>query len=515
MSPALRSVLCLAILFHFAISVRGATFNVSPASLANDDSTPVTLNISGLALQQTVLVERYHDANTNGQVDSGELLLLSFRVTDGKVEMFGGVPDPAIPGDQDGLTNGQISVSLTLSALAEANRLVGNYVFRVSALDASFSLVQPFTVAQSSQAQTVRGTVTANGSPLAGAAVAALVPNGDGANFVGGVFTDSSGAFALNLPVGDYGLLGLKPGFVASFNTMPQISLTSGSSETQAVVLSSATRTISGRVMDAVTSNGVAGVQLFAESSSGDVALTHTDAAGNFSLGATAVEWRMNPSEQALRLLGYSGGDYSFDTTAGDVTGVSILVSKGRGQLELTFFFPDGSFANGTNGIMSFPTQLNYYYALFNLEDVNFPTNVYFSGPSGSSLANTPSAVFGANYDGDSAFYSSPQISVPSFPPGGIYTVNYKNQPIDFMLPDPQAESRQVLLVPRITLDSQQNVQQIQWERRAVNGDFVPPVSFMRNIQIRVDGIGGRIYDAAVAPDAASHPRPIRLAGPM
>ena len=504
MSPLFRFVLCFVI--FVSTVARAVTFNVSPASLAYDDPNPLTLTISGLALQQTVLVERYHDANANGQVDVGELLLLSFRVTDGKVEMFGGVPDAAIPSDEDGATNGQITVSLRLSALPEANRVVANYVFRVSPLDASFAPVaRSFAVAQAAQAQSVRGTVMANGSPLAGAVVAALVPEGDGQNFVGGVLTDNSGAFVLNLPVGDYMLLGLKPGFVASFSAMPQVSLGSGSSVTQTVVLSSASRTISGHVIDAVSSNGIAGLQLFAESSAGEVALTHTDAAGNFSLGASDGQWRVNVSEYALRLLGYSGNDYTFDTTAGDVTDVSIRLNKGRGQLQLVFFFPNGSFGNGTDGTIAFPTQLNYYYALFNLEDINFPTNVLFSGPSGSGLANTPSAVFGANYGGDSAFYSSPQISVPSFPPGGLYVVNYKNQPLEFMLPDPQAQDHQVLLVPRVTLDGQEQIHEIQWDHRDANGNFLAPAPFIRNIQIRIDGIGGRLYEADVAPDSFSH----------
>jgi len=460
-----------------------------------------------VALQQTILVERYYDANANGHVDSGETLLLSFRVTDGKVEMFGGVPNEAVPGDNDGATNGQLSVVLRLNDLPENNRLVGNYVFRVSPLDASFSpLDAPFVVAQSTQSQTIRGTVTANGSPLPGAVVVALVPEGDGANFAAGVFTDGSGAFALNLPAGDYGLIGFKRGFVSSFDSAPQVSLASGSSVTQAVVLSSASRTVSGRVIDAVTSNGIAGLQLFAESSSGDVALATTDAAGNFSLDAGIGEIRMNPSEQGLRLLGYTARDYTFDTTAGDVSSVLIRLSKGRGRFQLAFFFPNGYFGNGTNASVTFPTQLNYYFAMFDLNDANFPTNVLFTGPSGSGLANTPSAYYGINDRGDSAYYSSPQVNVPQFPPGGVYTVTYKGQPLDFALPDPQAQNRQVLLVPRVTLDAQNQVTEILWDRRGTNGNTLASAPFIARIQVRIEGNqGDRLYESDVAPDATSH----------
>jgi hypothetical protein len=507
MSPLLRSVLSGVLLLFLTATTHASTaFNVSPASLAHDDATPVTLTITGLALQQTVQIDRFHDANANGQVDGGELLLLSLRVTDGRVEMFGGVRNEAIPGDEDGATNGQVTVYLRLNALAEGNRLVGAYVFRVSALDSSFApLVQPFSVTQSVQAQSVSGTATSNGSPMAGAAVVALVPEGDGENFVGGVFTDASGQFVLNLPTGDYALLGLKAGYVASFSTVPQVSLASGASVTQDVALASATRTISGRIIDAVTSNGIGGLQVFGESSSGEAALTHTDAAGNFALGTVAGQWKLDVSERALRLLGYGETEITADTTAGDVTGLIIPLSKGRGELQLVFFFPGGSFGNGTNGTIGFPAELNYYYALLNLQDVNFPTNVLFSGPNGSGLANTPSANFGANYSGDSAFYSSPQIYLPPFPPGGLYTVNYKEQHMEFVLPDPQAQSHQAILVPRVTLDSQGRIQEILWEQRDINGNTLPSAPFIRNIEIRVDGIGGRLYDADVASDSISH----------
>jgi hypothetical protein len=319
------------------------------------------------------------------------------------------------------------------------------------------------------------------------------------------VFTDGSGAFVLNLPAGDYMLAALKPGLVTSFSTAPQVSLGNGLSVTQAIALASATRTISGRVIDAVTSNGVAGLQLFADSSNDEVAVTHTDAAGNFSFGASAGEWMIEASERGLALLGYSGGDQPVDTTAGDVTGLSISLTKGRGNFELVFFFPSGNFGNGTNGAIAFPAQLNYYYALFNLEDINFPTNVLFSGPSGSGLANTPSANFGANFEGDSAFYSSPQVNVPAFPPGGLYVVTYKNQPLEFMLPDPQAQSHQALLVPRVTVDNQDRIEEIRWDRRDVNGNPLPSAPFIREVQIRIDGMGGRLYQADVFPDETSH----------
>jgi hypothetical protein len=495
----------IAILLLALVEKSGAAVGlaVSPAGVSYDDPAPFTLTVTGLSPQQTVRIERFHDANGNSQLDVGEPLMLSFQVTDGRVEMFGGVRDEAIPGDEDGAANGQVVVALRLSALPEGNRAIGTFLFRVSPLDSSFSpVVQPFSVLQGSHGQSVRGVVSANGSALPGAMVVALAGEGE---FAAGVFTDAAGNFQLQLPTGDYMLAALKPGLLTDFGSAPLASLSSGTTVTQNLVLASGTRTISGRVFDSVSSNGVGGVQVFAESMEGLVGIAHTDGTGNFSLAASSGQWRINLSEDGLRLLGYSAEDVAVDTSGGDVTGVSIALSKGRGKLELVFFFPSGYFGDGTNGSMTFPTDLNYYYALFSLEDVNFPTNVYFTGPSGSGLFNTPSANFGANFEGTSAFYSSPQVNVGPYPPGGVYQVNYKNQPLDFVLPDPDAQNRQVLLVPTVTVNGQNEVVRIDWARRDANGNLIAAPAFIKGIELRIDGMGGRLYDADVAADATGH----------
>jgi len=336
--------------------------------------------------------------------------------------------------------------------------------------------------------------------------VAILDESQEDGDFVAGVFADAAGTFTLNAAPGTYQLVALKPGFVADFSSLPQVTLISGINSTQNVSLLPTDRTISGRVFDEVSSEGLAGGQIFLQSAAGQAALLLTDTNGNFSAGVTSGEWSLDLSETGLRLLGYSRDNkVAVNTITGSVTGVQIALSQGRGELELVFFFSGGSFGGGTAGSIGFPTQLNYYYALFGLEDVNVPTNVFFTGPAGSGLSNTASAVFGANYEGNSVFYSSPQVYLPPFPPGGVYTVNYKNQPINFLLANPDSQNHQVLLVPTVTVNGQNQVESIQWMRRDANGNPIGVPSFMTGIEIRIDGIGGRLYDADVSADATSH----------
>jgi hypothetical protein len=95
---------------------------------------------------------------------------------------------------------------------------------------------------------------------------------------------------------------------------------------------------------------------------------------------------------------------------------------------------------------------------------------------------------------------------MPPFPPGGLYTVNYKGQPLDFVLSDPQAHSRQVLLVPRVTVDGQNQITEILWDRRGTNGNTLANAPFIARIQIRIEAPqGGRLYETDVSPDATSH----------
>jgi len=170
-------VLVCADLWTATVSQAAVALTLNPSAIINTYSGTISLQITGLTNGETVILERHIDANLNASVDSGELLVQSFKVTDGQVTAFGGVRDPNIPGDEDGTTNGQIAALFYFSASSEFGRGVGSYVFRVSSPTARFSPVtQPLTVTQTAYAQRITGTVTSGGSPVASAAVALLIP---------------------------------------------------------------------------------------------------------------------------------------------------------------------------------------------------------------------------------------------------------------------------------------------------------------------------------------------------
>jgi hypothetical protein len=479
---------------------------LTPGSIDSGSTNAVVLSIGGIANQQPVLIEEYRDANGNGAIDPGDDLLLSIKVSDGEVSPFTPAPGEGTAGDDDGATNGQVRKVLTLSILPESVRAVGSYVFKVSALNGSFPpLTQPLVILAGAYPQAVDGRVLAGGVPVPSAMVALLAVSGHDSEMVTAAVADAAGHFSLKAPPNDYQLLALKPGYVGSVGNGPTVSLGAGVNSTQDVVLLPAGSSISGRVTDAITSNGIPGLQLFFESPDGLVALSISDANGNFSAPVTPGIWKVQTSERTVALLGYGKQTATVDATAGSVTGVRLALTRGRGTFQLVFFFPPGSFGGGTNGTLSFPTRLQYYYGLYNLDDVNFPTNVLFTGPAGSGLAGTPSAVFGGSYEGDSFFYSSPQITVPPYPPGGSYAVNYKGQAQPFALPNPDAQNRQVILLPTAVLNAVGDLTEVRWNFRDANGNPIGSPPFVASIQIRVDGIGGRLYDGDASPGQTSH----------
>ncbi len=483
-----------------------ATFSLTPGSLPSGGTNAIVLSVGGLASQQRVLFEEFRDANGNGVVDPGDDLLLSFTVADGQVPPFVPAPGEGSAGDDDGATNGQVRKVLTLAILPESVRVVGSYVFRVSALDGSFTpLTRAWVILPGAHPQAVTGRVLAGGVPVPSAMVALVAGSEDDNEVVTAGVTDGSGRFSLPAPPNGYVVLALKPGHVTDMGNGPMVLLAPGVNSTQDVALLPASSSIAGRVTDAVTSNGIPGLQLFMESQDGLVAMTISDTNGNFAAAVTPGLWKVNASERAVALLGYGERSVPVDATGGSVAGVRLALTRGRGSFQLVFFFPNGSFGGGTNGSFGFPTRLQYYYGLYNLQDVNFPTNVQFTGPAGSGLAGTPSAVFGANYQGDSAFYSSPQINVPGYPPGGLYEVTYKGLPQPFVLPHPDAENRQVILMPTAIVNPAGNLTEVRWTYRNMNGNAIGCPPFVASIEIRVEGIGGRLYDGEASPGQTNH----------
>ncbi len=300
---------------------------VSPASVAADYKGIVELNITGLTQGQSVLVEKLVDFNGNGVVDGNDTVVESFVVVDGRVTTIGGIRNPNIPGDEDGSINGQIQVKRSMQAASEGDRFIGSYYYRVTGLSAGFSPVKrPFSVTSPNFGQTVSGKITVNGSPLPYAIVAVLVQTGDSSKFAGGTVADANGNYSVSVKPGGYLVLPLTPGYIGAFSSSAQVAVSAGVNATLNVAVTPATRTLSGKIVDAIDGTGLPNLQMFF-SDENNATIGWTDNQGNFSVGVGVGLWRADDvGDAGLVRLGYltidSEDSFRYDTTSGNVSGV-------------------------------------------------------------------------------------------------------------------------------------------------------------------------------------------------
>jgi hypothetical protein len=336
---------------------------VSPASVVSNDAANITIQVTSLPSPgSTVRIERILDLNANGSVDIGEPVVQSFLVTDGQAAWFGtgsndnslngmlgGIRNPNIPGDDDtGMMamDGKVTTHISLPTSPESGRTAGSYLIRISSPTGAFpAFTKTLTVTQPTHGQIVSGQVTDGGAPVPWAVVTAVESDGDN-HFVASTVADASGNYTLALPAGSYTLMSAETGYVAAMPAAPSFSLTVGQALTdQNPALTAATSTISGTVRDASNSTLLRGVQLYAESSNGDVAVTSSDADGNYVLPTVPGQWRIRTSQSSLAALGCLDLDEGFRaaTTEGGTSALDIPLTAATAMVYGTVRDPLGN----------------------------------------------------------------------------------------------------------------------------------------------------------------------------
>ena len=307
---------------------------VSPSAISNDYAGVITLTISGLTNQQPVRLERSCDYNLNGAQDVGigEVVIESFSLKDGQgPPKFGGVTNFSVVGDMDGATNGAITASMAFANGSESGRETGQFVYRVvNPANSAVLASQVFIVREAARAQRITGKVTAavGGGVLSNAFVVVLgAPNG---NLLVSTVSDAAGNYSIQMPAGSYMMNAIKPGFVTDFSQSVQVNLGAGQVATANVQLTAAARTVSGRVTDAATAQGVGGLQLTFGGDNSPFSLGFTDASGNYTVGVPAGPNSLDVSPADLARRGYVGPpqQLGFDTTAGNASGVNVVLTN-------------------------------------------------------------------------------------------------------------------------------------------------------------------------------------------
>jgi hypothetical protein len=316
-------------------SARGAvTFSVSPAGVSNLYAGAIRLQITGLTNGETVSVEKYLDVNTNRIIDSADWLVQSFQLTDGQMAIVGGVTNFNIPGDSTAV-NGSITANVSFPGGGFAQQIAGTYSYKLSSPSGRFvPITNSFTVTNLAYNQSFTGTVRSSGTNVPYAAVLLFTPpsgNG-GMNPVAGTIANSLGNYTLRAPTGTYMVWAIRSNYVANLASAPVLPLSVGATIQANLDLSPATRTMSGRLVDAANNAlGIPGISLFFQSTSNLVASGFSDPNGNFTIAVTSSQWKFGGDSNPLSLHGYLSlqNELWFDTSTGSVSGVTMALPKG------------------------------------------------------------------------------------------------------------------------------------------------------------------------------------------
>jgi hypothetical protein len=325
------SLLALYAIVGLATGLRAQTptLTISPAVISNDYVGSINLTISNLAVGQKVVLEKYFDLNGNGTVDSQEPMPRRFSVTDGAVPLIGGQRNYNVPGDEDGLANGQIHVLLSYPALnATLDRIAAPYLFRLVDTNGVGLATNSLTVLQNNMNQGVTGTVySASGAPLANTVVVLIAHNSDNGY---GTVSDAGGNFSVHSLPGSWTVFTVKNGYLANTGAAGA-TVTSNVWTTINLTNPAATCTLSGQISDSGSSKGLSGIMVQAQGTNGFMSIAFTDSNGNYTLGVVTNEWKIKiDPDMGLTQAGYVqvGNGLTADTYGGSLSNVNLAFPK-------------------------------------------------------------------------------------------------------------------------------------------------------------------------------------------
>jgi hypothetical protein len=298
------------------------------STISANSAADISIQITGLATGQSVRVERVLDLNGDTKPGAGEPLIQSFTVTDGTLD----AAQPNIPGDQDA-ANGQITTAFSLSSSPDLGRTQGAHLIRITSPTGAFlPITKTLAVQGNSYGQNISGQVRDAASAAVGYSVVMAV---QGSTIIASAVAAANGNYNLWVPVGTYSVVPVSTGYTASEASQPTGTVASGVNSTgKNPVLTTATATVAGRVLDASGSPALRGVQLTALSTGGCVSILTSDSDGNYVVPTIPGTWTIHGSLASLRLLGYlePATAAQATTTSGNVTALDLLFTSSSVQ---------------------------------------------------------------------------------------------------------------------------------------------------------------------------------------
>jgi len=314
-----------------------ATLSISPSVISNTYTGVITLQISNILSGDEVQVNKYIDFDGSGVLQTNDLLVDSFKITDNGTDgIYGSITNVNVPVDTDS-TTGAITTTLNFAPQLSLENMVGHYIYKVSSPVKDFSpATNTFVVTNASTGQSFSGVIYSNGiAPLPYGMVVALAGTDSGnQNYAGAAVADANGNYQLNLAPGSYFLSPISPGYFTDQSLTPALTLTNSQNITNNLFLTNGTVSISGSVLGYnAASTNTPGAVLLQFTSGSLMAVAITDTNGNYTAGVSPNYWKITLSRERLARRQYvvSTSKIQVNTTAGSVANVTNIIYGGTG----------------------------------------------------------------------------------------------------------------------------------------------------------------------------------------
>ena len=330
----------------------------------------------------------------------------------------------------------------------------------------------------------------------------------------------SDGSFAFPVSAAGTWTVTLEAQSAALWNVVPPaipFNVTSGVSISNiSYVAPVSTRTISGWVRTAA-GVGVTNIIVFASATINGTnygANLPTDKNGNYALPVLPGVWSVGPDSQGLAQQGYATAYSQTVDTSSTSQIVDFLV--GTATTNTMVFRHDlgyvGQFGASLTPTVAYPVAIQSYRAIFhafNEPNPPAPDTVFFTGPAGSGLTNSPADPgFGAMRSGTDVLYSSPAVRNPAIAVGGGWSVVFRTNANNFNMPDPQAVPRTVVPLPTLSL-SNGMLNSVSWAFYDSSGNQIAGIPFfVQSSRIDLLDPSGNVLDTEVFPAATAYTYP-------
>ena len=302
------------------------TFTITPSAVSNTYSGSISLLINNVPTGDTVVVQKFLDLNTNGTINSSDLLVQQFQLTDGQASVIGGVTNVNVPGDWNAAT-GAITATLAFKNGDFIQNIVGKYLYKLSSPAGHFTpITNVFTVTNFPFGQKFTGNVVSNGtSTVVPNAIVMLMPGPD-TSPVAGAVANNAGSYTIQVPPGTYVPVAFKSNYLANFSTAPVLTLGKLATVTANLTVTNATSSIGGRIVDAANhSLGLPGILVPLQSTNGLMGVGFSDTNGNFTVGVRSGQWGYQAQEACLAFHGYIGLINETNLNAGNLAFTSAV----------------------------------------------------------------------------------------------------------------------------------------------------------------------------------------------